>query len=92
MTAPPAALPPVLQLEGVVKKYRRGDEQVNVLIEDQGAGFEIDKVAAMHSSTGLSAMRERVELLGGRLDIESKPGDGTKLMAEIPLGQLIVDS
>jgi ABC-type lipoprotein export system ATPase subunit len=33
VTAPPAAVPPVLQLEGVVKKYRRGDEQVNVLID-----------------------------------------------------------
>ena len=61
------------------------DERVTVLIEDHGAGFEIEKVAAMHSSTGLSAMRERVDLLGGHLDIESRPGVGTKLMAEIPL-------
>jgi signal transduction histidine kinase len=34
---------------------------------------------------GLSSMRERVALLGGELEIRSKPGTGTSLVAEVPL-------
>jgi signal transduction histidine kinase len=62
---------------------------VTVLIEDLGNGFDLSKVLAGHTSTGLSGMRERAELLGGQLIIESHPGAGTRIMAEMPL---VVDS
>jgi two-component system, NarL family, sensor histidine kinase UhpB len=35
---------------------------------------------------GLVGMRERALLLGGRFDVESSPGGGTTIVAEIPLG------
>jgi signal transduction histidine kinase len=37
---------------------------------------------------GLLGMRERLEMIGGHLDIESVPGKGTTVIAQIPLGNL----
>lgn len=53
------------------------------LIEDDGVGFTPDKVAEQ-SHLGLFGMRERVEMLGGSLTIESSVGKGTTILAEVP--------
>jgi len=55
-----------------------------LVIRDTGRGFDADHPVL---STGLGGMRERVELLGGRLEIESAPDQGTTLLAEVPLGK-----
>jgi signal transduction histidine kinase len=62
---------------------RRGGSAQTV-IEDDGLGFAPDRVAA-GDGLGLLGMRERVSLLDGRLEVESTPGGGTTLVAEIPL-------
>jgi PAS domain S-box-containing protein len=56
-----------------------------VQIEDQGAGFDPKAVHAAAPSSGLSGMQERAVLLGGELTIESVPGTGTCLTAELPI-------
>jgi signal transduction histidine kinase len=56
-----------------------------VVVEDDGEGFEADSTRA--GALGLVGMRERVALVGGRLTVESSPGSGTTLVAEVPLGQ-----
>jgi PAS domain S-box-containing protein len=61
------------------------DGQVTVLIEDAGKGFDVGAVLAHHASTGVSGMRERAELLSGEFLIESQPGEGTRVLVEIPL-------
>jgi signal transduction histidine kinase len=53
-------------------------------IEDRGRGFDVEAVLAAGSS-GLEGMRERSRLAGGHLAIESAPGDGTRLLLELPL-------
>ena len=53
------------------------------MIEDNGVGFTPDKVAEQ-SHLGLFGMRERVEMLGGSLTIESSIGKGTTILAEVP--------
>ena len=53
------------------------------VLEDDGAGF--DTGAIRGDGLGLVGMRERVGLLGGRLRIESTPGSGTTVRAEVPL-------
>jgi signal transduction histidine kinase len=58
-------------------------ETVSLSVEDNGQGF--DKLAKMPAGIGLLGMRERIELLGGQLEIESWPGQGTCLTARIPL-------
>lgn len=60
-------------------------ENLSVLIEDQGAGFVPGEVLASASSSGLAGMRERAQLLGGHLVIESAPGEGTRVSALLPV-------
>jgi two-component system, NarL family, sensor histidine kinase DevS len=59
-----------------------GRGAVTALLEDDGRGFDAD---ATHEGMGLAGMRERLALLGGKLRIESRPGAGTTLVAEVPL-------
>jgi len=56
-------------------------------IEDQGRGFEPTITLDPEESSGLAGMYERAMLLGGRLRIESSPGAGTRIQAELPLGE-----
>jgi signal transduction histidine kinase len=60
----------------------RGDARVEVFVADDGKGFD---PAVAERSFGLVGMEERVTLLGGRLEIESVPGRGTEVRAELPL-------
>jgi signal transduction histidine kinase len=61
-------------------------EAVTLDIYDDGAGF--DPAAAAPPSDaggyGLRAMRQRVEQLGGMFSVESAPGDGTIVAAQLP--------
>jgi signal transduction histidine kinase len=52
------------------------------VIEDDGRGFD---PAGDHEGLGLLGIRERLQLLHGRLTIESSPTSGTMLRAEVPL-------
>jgi signal transduction histidine kinase len=61
-------------------------ENLAVLVEDHGAGFEPEAALAAGVSSGLAGMRERAQLLGGTLTIESAAGQGTKVMALLPIG------
>lgn len=54
---------------------------VHVVVRDDGAGFD---PGAATAGFGLLGMRERVELLGGTLDIESTPGTGTTVRVSLP--------
>ncbi len=54
-----------------------------VVIEDDGQGF--DPAELQERRLGIIGMRERVELHEGRLTVESAPGSGTTLVAEVPL-------
>ena len=50
-------------------------------VQDDGIGFEPSREKGM----GLLGMEERVERLGGRFSINSKPGSGTILRIQLPL-------
>jgi PAS domain S-box-containing protein len=58
-------------------------ETVVARVFDDGAGFDLQE-ALQRGRLGLVGMRERVALLGGSLTIESAPGAGTTVVAEIP--------
>ncbi len=61
---------------------RRGDRVV-AIVEDDGVGFD-PEAALTNGRLGLFGMRERAEMLGGTLTIESAPGAGTTVFVEIP--------
>jgi signal transduction histidine kinase len=61
----------------------RREGRVVVVVEDDGVGF--DPILALHSGRlGLLGMRERAEMLGGSLVVESSEGKGTTIVAEVP--------
>ncbi len=60
-------------------------DKLHLSIVDQGKGFEPEVILAAGRSNGLAGMRERALLLGGTFGIQSSPGAGTRLMAELPL-------
>ncbi|HEX9444023.1 MAG TPA: sensor histidine kinase, partial [Candidatus Binatia bacterium] len=71
---------------GAVDVGIQADESsVRIRIRDEGAGFDVRSRSA-GGTGGLSGMRERAVMSGGRLDVESAPGAGTLLTAELPLG------
>jgi len=53
-------------------------------VVDDGTGFDPTSVtASLAGGFGLRSMRERVELLGGTLDVDTAPGDGTRIVARL---------
>jgi signal transduction histidine kinase len=61
-------------------------ETLNVQVEDRGKGFEPSRLRADRASAGLATMNERAAALGGKLTLESAPGQGTRVIASLPLG------
>jgi signal transduction histidine kinase len=68
---------------------RRG-EMIRIIIEDNGSGFDPAEVKQRRKSLGLQGIQERAALLGGQLTIETQPGQGTTLYAEIPYPEVQV--
>jgi len=62
-------------------------DTLNIQVEDRGRGFDLEAVLRTARSGGLPGMQERVTLLGGLLTIESRPGAGTQITAELPLAE-----
>lgn len=56
-----------------------GEESLVLIIVDNGCGFELNANAAHPSADGLRNMRQRMEEIGGRFDIVSKPKMGTQV-------------
>jgi two-component system, NarL family, sensor histidine kinase DevS len=63
----------------------RRDGGISAVVEDDGQGFAESGVR--EEALGLVGMRERVALLGGTLAIESAPGEGTALIAYVPINE-----
>jgi signal transduction histidine kinase len=61
----------------------QSDGGVRAVVEDDGQGFSPGEVRV--DALGLVGMRERLALLGGTLSVESEPGAGTAVVADIPL-------
>lgn len=60
--------------------------ELTVLIEDNGVGFDLPRALANpEAGIGLRNLHSRIEYLGGRLDIDSRPGRGTIVTIEVPL-------
>jgi two-component system CheB/CheR fusion protein len=64
----------------------RRDDHVVLIVEDNGRGFDPDGVEADGAgrNMGLVGMRERAALVGGAVEVESKPGDGTTVFVRTP--------
>jgi PAS domain S-box-containing protein len=71
------------QSVSVVLQWSPG--QMSAFVEDDGQGFDPEAALVGGSRLGVLGMRERMALVGGSLAIESTPGEGTTVIARIPL-------
>jgi signal transduction histidine kinase len=64
--------------------------EVSMKINDNGKSFQVEKTlnAKGRKRLGLLGMKERLDMVGGRFEIESVPGKGTTVTAQIPLGNM----
>ncbi|MEK6715964.1 MAG: GAF domain-containing sensor histidine kinase, partial [candidate division NC10 bacterium] len=68
-----------------VIRFGMRDEHWEVTVQDNGRGFEPEPIRGRGvRGFGLQTMRERAEGLGGSLEIESRPGEGTKVTVRLP--------
>ena len=106
-TVPEQALPQAIEaaayyvvaeaLANVAKYARASGAEIDIAVDDHRVVIEIadDGVggAGFGGGSGLRGLADRVEALGGRLDVRSPPGEGTRLRAEIPVsGRPAADS
>jgi len=62
-----------------------GDNNVKITIEDNGKGFDVDEVIR-GSGISIKAIKDRIEMLGGFMEVESTPGQGGYFSLQIPVG------
>jgi signal transduction histidine kinase len=68
-------------------QIRKLPNSVCMKIADDGVSFDVEDVlsASGNGRLGLLGMKERLEMVGGKLSIQSRPGHGTTVTAKIPV-------
>ena len=69
---------------GIAKR----DNEIEVTVEDDGAGFDVSKLglpSGKEGGFGLFSIKERLEYIGGQLEIESSPVKGTRVVMKAPV-------
>jgi signal transduction histidine kinase len=76
------------QAQNVLVKLDYDGQTLSLHVADNGQGFIVPSSLITYErppGLGLLGMKERVMLLGGSLEIDTKPGQGTRLEASIPV-------
>jgi signal transduction histidine kinase len=72
--------------ESVLVQVSEAGGKLHIEIEDDGKGFDPENISKRERRPfGLMGIRERVDILGGTVHIDSKPGEGTRIRLEVPL-------
>jgi two-component system, NarL family, sensor kinase len=58
---------------------------LKIICRDNGKGFDFSKLSNESTGIGLRSIKNRTEIMGGRMTVESKPGLGTAFLFEIPV-------
>ena len=67
-------------------QLEQSDHHLHISVSDDGQGFDAGaRLATGYNTRGLSDIRQRLELLGCRMNVNSAPGKGTRLTIDIPL-------
>ena len=67
------------------------DDFLKLIVADRGKGFDPETTSRTASGLGLFSIRERLELLGGRMELESEPDRGTEVRMVAPAGEAATD-
>jgi PAS domain S-box-containing protein len=71
------------------------DGVLELVVRDDGVGFDVTGTldrAARRGHLGLLGIKERVQILGGDLEVESKPGQGTRVRISLPLSEPVPET
>jgi signal transduction histidine kinase len=72
--------------EHVTVRLRADNEELVLEVEDDGVGFDTSAPELRSKRLGLTSMEERATRLGGRLEIDSRPGAGTSVRLAVRVG------
>ena len=61
-----------------------GDGRLRVIVQDEGKGFDSGTDEAEREGVGLVSAQERIELIGGSFRLDASPGEGTRVVIEVP--------
>ena len=67
-------------------RLSRAPRRLEVEVSDDGGGFDVGATAR----SGLAGLADRIEALGGSLDVDSATGRGTTLTARLPIDEVAV--
>jgi PAS domain S-box-containing protein len=67
------------------------EDAVHLVVSDAGAGFDVEE-ARKRRGLGLLSMQERVHLVQGTFSVESQPGEGTRILALVPVAGVAVSA
>jgi two-component system sensor histidine kinase DegS len=62
-----------------------GDRQARVMVEDNGRGFDAEHVMEEMEGHSLPTLRDRLALVGGDFELDSRPGEGTRITFTLPV-------
>lgn len=80
------------QASQITVQLSREDDKVQLIIEDDGHGMSGVETNGYHSMKhGLNNMRDRAEIMGGKLIVESDPSRGTLIIVEAPVNTSLID-
>lgn len=80
------------QAQSIHIRVRCDDSSIQVVVGDDGRGFEPGAISAAGRHRGIEIMHERMALIGGQLSVRSSPGHGTIVTGELPLKERGYDS
>ncbi|MFB6249909.1 MAG: CheR family methyltransferase [Salinibacter sp.] len=60
------------------------ERRLRVVVADEGAGFDPSRLDDQGGGLGLVSVRERIQMIGGEVDIASTPGEGTRVTIDVP--------
>lgn len=66
-------------------RFERKNGYLTIVCRDDGTGFDYAKLSKESKGIGLYSLKNRTELMGGSLVVESEPGKGTAFLFEIPI-------
>jgi signal transduction histidine kinase len=67
-------------------ELRGMSDRIQLKVNDSGAGFDVEE-ARKNPGLGLVSMQERVHLVSGSISVESKRGEGTTILVNVPIAQ-----
>ncbi len=78
--------------KSAIVNLRYLDRQVQVVVSDRGVGFDPNAISskeALSGGLGLFSVRERMQLIGGNMEMDSAPGKGSRFVLTAPLTALV---